>query len=136
MSPLLITAFTTVSAAGRGNAALFEALVQGRSGLAPCRFEPRLQTYTGEVDGLEAHPITGALAAYDCRNNRLARMGLEQDGFMSRVEQARARYGAGRIAVVLGTSTAGIQETEMAYRRRDPATGALPARAKKLCVVS
>jgi len=29
--------------------------------------------------------------------------------------------------VFLGTSTAGILQTELAYRRRDPATGALPA---------
>ena len=37
-----------------------------------------------------------------------------------------ARHGAGRIAVVVGTSTSGILSCEDAYRRRDPATGALP----------
>jgi 3-oxoacyl-[acyl-carrier-protein] synthase-1 len=31
-----------------------------------------------------------------------------------------------RVGVFLGTSTAGILQTELAYRRRDPATGALP----------
>ena len=31
------------------------------------------------------------------------------------------------MGVFLGTSTSGILETELAYRRRDPATGALPA---------
>ncbi|RYY94740.1 MAG: beta-ketoacyl-ACP synthase, partial [Comamonadaceae bacterium] len=34
--------------------------------------------------------------------------------------------GAARIGVFLGTSTSGIYETEVAYRHRDPATGALP----------
>ena len=39
---------------------------------------------------------------------------------------AIARYGARRIGVFLGTSTSGILQTELAYRRRDPVTGALP----------
>ncbi|EWS53883.1 3-oxoacyl-[acyl-carrier-protein] synthase 2 [Methylibium sp. T29] len=41
--------------------------------------------------------------------------------------RARARFGPRRIGVFLGTSTSGILQTELAYRRRDPATGALPA---------
>jgi 3-oxoacyl-[acyl-carrier-protein] synthase-1 len=43
------------------------------------------------------------------------------------VAQARERYGAARIGVFMGTSTSGILETELAYQRREPATGALPA---------
>ena len=53
-------------------------------------------------------------------------MGLETDGFADRVREAIARYGKTRVGVFLGTSTAGILQTELAYRRRDPATGALP----------
>ncbi len=45
---------------------------------------------------------------------------------MDNVAAARARYGAARIGVFVGTSTSGILETEAAYRRRDPA-GNLPA---------
>ena len=37
------------------------------------------------------------------------------------------RWGRRRVGVFLGTSTSGILETELAYRRRDPGTGALPA---------
>ena len=33
---------------------------------------------------------------------------------------------ARRVGVLLGTSTSGILQTEQAYRRRDPASGALP----------
>jgi 3-oxoacyl-[acyl-carrier-protein] synthase-1 len=72
------------------------------------------------------HRIDGPLAEYDCRNNRLSRMALAQDGFREAVEQARQRYGADRIGVFAGTSTAGILETELAFRRRDPETGDLP----------
>jgi 3-oxoacyl-[acyl-carrier-protein] synthase-1 len=41
--------------------------------------------------------------------------------------QARRRFGATRVGVFVGTSTSGILETELDYRRRDPHTGALPA---------
>jgi len=44
---------------------------------------------------------------------------------MVSVAEAKQRYGADRIAVIMGTSTSGILETEHAYRNRDPATGAL-----------
>lgn len=67
------------------------------------------------------------LADFDCRNNRLALLGLMQDGFIEGVRAAIAKYGAQRIGVFLGTSTAGILQTELAYRRRDPASGKLPA---------
>ena len=66
------------------------------------------------------------LPAYDCRNNRLAQLALEQDGFMTAAAEARARYGARRIGVYLGTTSSGILEVESAFRHRDPRTGALP----------
>ena len=80
-----------------------------------------------EVAGLDAEPLRADLAAFECRNNRLAQLALEQDGFADAVRVARAQFGAARIGVFLGTSTSGILETEIAYRHRDPATGALPA---------
>ena len=127
MTPLRLTHFTTVSALGRGTPATLSALRERRSGLRPCDFQDsRLDTFIGRVDGVESAPITGELATFDCRNNRLALLGLKQDGFEDAVAQARAHYGPRRIAVVLGTSTAGILETELAYHRRDPQSGALP----------
>jgi 3-oxoacyl-[acyl-carrier-protein] synthase-1 len=66
------------------------------------------------------------LERFDCRNNRLARMALETDGFAAAARAAARRYGPERVAVVLGTSTSGIASCEEAYRRRDPADGALP----------
>ena len=106
---------------------MFAALRESRSGLRPNDFEtPTLETWIGRVDGLEHEPVTGGLDEFDCRNNRLARLGLRQDGFEDAVAQARERYGAHRIAVLIGTSTSGVHETELAYRRRDRSTGALP----------
>ena len=48
------------------------------------------------------------------------------DGFLDAVHAARERYGAARVALVLGTSTSSIGATEEAYRALD-ADGALPA---------
>ncbi len=124
---LAVTRYTGVNCLGRGVDAWWDALVERRSGLAPCGFEDvRLPTWIGAVAGLEDDPLPATLAEYDCRNNRLAQAGLAADGFADAVAAARGRYGAERIAVILGTSTSGILSTEHAYRRRD-ATGRLPS---------
>jgi 3-oxoacyl-[acyl-carrier-protein] synthase-1 len=125
--PLRVTAYTTVNALGRGVDASLSALRRGQGGLNPCDFDDALlDTWIGRVRGLERSPIGGALGAYDCRNNRLARLGLEQDGFRGAVARARQRYGSERIGVFVGTSTSGIWETELAYRRLDSASASLP----------
>ena len=128
MTPLVLTSFTAVNALGRGTAAVLDALTAARTGLAPCRFEQvPLETYVGEVAGLDDLHVCERLAEFECRNNRLAELALEQDGFAARVAQAREKYGPARVAVILGTSTSGILETEHAYQQRDAQTGALPA---------
>ncbi len=127
MTPLALSAYTLTTCLGRGIDATREALRAERSALAPCTFETvRLDTWIGEVAGVDDQRLPEALARYDCRNNRLTLMGLETDGFGDSVREATARYGADRVGVFLGTSTAGILQTELAYRHRDPATGALP----------
>ncbi|MFN4324360.1 MAG: beta-ketoacyl-[acyl-carrier-protein] synthase family protein [Azonexus sp.] len=127
MTPLLLSATTATTCLGRGLAATRSALREGRSGLAPCAFETvELATWIGEVPGVDDERLPAPLATYDCRNNRLAQMALETDGFAAQVRQAIARHGRERVGVFLGTSTAGILQTELAYRRRHPQTGALP----------
>ena len=104
------------------------ALHEKRSGLTPCDFETaRIDTYVGTVPVLDDVRVRPDLLDYDCRNNRLAQLCLEQDGFAGGVAAARGRHGAGRIGFYLGTSTSGLHATELAYRRRDAKTGALPA---------
>ena len=128
MNPILLTHYTATTCLGVGNAALLQALRSMRSGLAPCDFDTvDFPTWTGTVAGLENVRLPESLQHYDCRNNRLAQLGLQADGFADAVCQAMQRYGAGRVAVVLGTSTAGIYSTELAYRARHPETGALPS---------
>ncbi|WP_428374587.1 beta-ketoacyl-[acyl-carrier-protein] synthase family protein [Lichenicoccus sp.] len=127
MTPLHLTATTLASALGAGAGATLDALRGERSGLAPCDFEQvGIGGHVGRVAGLEQAALPPGLAQYDCRNNRLAWLALQQDGFIEAVQGAVGRHGAGRIAVVLGTSTSGILSAENAYRARDPATGLLP----------
>lgn len=128
MTPLHLSFFTATSCIGTGLDATLAALRDQRGGLAPCHFgDVKLNTCVGEVPGLEAVALPPDLTGFDCRNNRLALLALEQDGFAPRVREAVARYGAQRVGVFLGTSTAGVLQTELAYRQRDPQTGALPA---------
>ena len=128
MAPLWLSHFTATSSIGRGLDQTLDALRQRRSGLVPCAFDTvDLATFIGEVPGVDAVQLPAHLADYDCRNNRLALLGLSQDGFAEAVRAAMAKYGAQRIGLFLGTSTSGILETELAYRRREPTTGALPA---------
>jgi 3-oxoacyl-[acyl-carrier-protein] synthase-1 len=128
MTPLHLAHFTATSALGSGRAATLAALESGRSALQRCRFETvDLEMYIGEVSAVDEVTLPPELQRFDCRNNRLALIGLRQDGFDEAVRARISRHGAQRVGVVLGTSTSGILQTELAYRRRDPQTGALPA---------
>ena len=118
MTPLAITAFTATTAVGAGNDALLAALIDGRSGLRPNDFTSHpLPTWIGRVNGVESIDWPDDFARWECRNNRLAWLGLQSDGFMEAVRNARARHGANRIALVIGTSTSSIGATEEAYSR-------------------
>ncbi len=128
MGPLVISRFCVANGLGSGAEAMLRALRGKLSGLAPCHFDTaRIDTYIGSVPGLDDFRVRPDLRDYDCRNNRLAQLCLEQDGFALEIAAACDRYGAGRIGLYLGTSTSGLHATELAYRRRDPKTGALPA---------
>lgn len=106
---------------------MLAALRSTRSGLAACDFDTAtIPTWIGRIAGVEDVQLPAELRRFDCRNHRVAELGLHTDGFYEAVTAARQTYGADRIGVFLGTSTSGIYETEVAYRHRDPATGALP----------
>ena len=125
---LLLSHFTATSCIGRGLDATLASLRAQHSGLKPCDFDSaELATWIGAVDGVDSEVLRPDLRAFDCRNNRLAQLGLRHDNFDHAVQALAARLGRQRIGVFIGTSTSGILQTELAYRRRDPATGALPA---------
>src|ERR1700733_9342744 len=121
MTPLQLTHFTATSCLGSGLAATRGAPEEAPRGLAPCRFETvELDTYIGEVACVRRRGLPLPLERFDCRNNRLAQLGLMQDGFDDAVRAAIERYGPRRVGVYLGTSTSGILTTEIAYRHLDP----------------
>jgi 3-oxoacyl-[acyl-carrier-protein] synthase-1 len=132
--PLQISAYTATSAVGVGKEPLAEALEHSRSGLRANDFGPApLPTWIGRVDGLEEIRLPEAFAHWDCRNNRLAWLGLSADGFLEAVAAARRRHGAARIALILGTSTSSIGETELAYTQLD-ADGHFPPAQRRPAV--
>lgn len=123
-----VSDYTATTALGAGHDATLQALRDARSGLRHTTFEAaQLDSWIGLVDGLDEVRLPAALSQWDCRNNRLAWLGLQADGFAGQVRAAAARHGAHRVGVFLGTSTSGILSTEIAYRHRSADTGALPS---------
>ncbi|WP_199753506.1 beta-ketoacyl-[acyl-carrier-protein] synthase family protein [Luteimonas cucumeris] len=124
MQPLAIRAYTATTALGRGLDAQVHALRGRRSGLRRNDFgDAPLDTWIGRVEGLEDAVLPDALAPWECRNNRLAWLALQQDGLPDAIEHMKRRHGDTRIAIVLGTSTSSIGATEEAYARLDDAGG-------------
>lgn len=114
-APLFLPAMAVATCLGGGKAATVGALLAGdRSGL---RRDP------GDAVPLGRLPVEPAGAA-DSRNNRLLAMLLEE--IAAPLAQAIGRYGRDRIAVVIGTSTSGIAEGEVALAQRQK-TGHWPA---------
>lgn len=106
-----VTAYAVGNALGPDAGAVARALADGASGLRPCRLPLPFETAAGHFpDVLE--PVPPSLAAYDSRIVRMALAVL--DGVAGAVERAIRRWGRDRVAIVLGTSTGGILETEAA----------------------
>lgn len=125
---LSMSAFTATSCLGLGLSGLRNSLLAQNSGLLPCQFESvDLETYIGitEIPSKEDF-LPAEFRGVDCRNNTLAFLGLQQDGFIDAVEKAKSNFGKTRIGVFLGTSTSGMLQTEKGYRELNPDTGALP----------
>jgi 3-oxoacyl-[acyl-carrier-protein] synthase-1 len=126
MTPLPLSAFTVTSALGAGREAHLNALKTGQTGLRKSQFDTNtLDCWLGKVAAFDV-PLPAAWSKWDCRNNRLAYFGLQQDGLPTAFERMRKRYGRERIGVFIGTSTSGVQHTELAYRARDPQSQRLP----------
>lgn len=115
--PVAVTAYQCLSAAGDDVEALYASLIANHTCLKPLTlFDIPFETVVGEVVS-PLPELRPSLKAYDCRNARLALKALNQGGFRADLEQAIAKYGAGRLGLVLGTSTSGIYDSENAYFR-------------------
>jgi len=117
---IYISAFGMVNALGNS---LEQIAAQLTSGHAP-GMQPRegwLQQgktcWLGEVPG-ELPAVPAALAAHNTRNNQLLLAALAQ--IRPAVDAAIARFGRERVAVVLGTSTSGVDEGDRQVDRGLP----------------
>ncbi len=123
IKPLSITHYTTSSAVGLGNKSLLAALENEVSGLTANNFPGcDLDTYIGCVAEIANTVLPSHLSAFDCRNNRLVYLALQQDEFAQAVDALKERFSPARIGVYLGTSTSGIEETELAFKTVDKDT--------------
>ncbi len=125
MVPLSITALGLCNAMGMTTAAVLAALADGRTGLGPCPAALGLAmpaTVGAVIPALPGLPL--ALASYDSRVARLLAVVIDELG--EDLARTIARWGGERVAVILGTSTGGIGETEHAYAYQR-AHGHLPA---------
>src|SRR5258708_20834197 len=127
MRPLLFKNFTATSCIGKGVAATLASLLEQRSGLKNCEFETvDIETHIGEVPGVDDARLPDHLYKFECRNNRLAELALQEDGFFDAVQQAAERGGRRRVGVFLGTIPAGILQTSPPDADRAPPTAARP----------
>lgn len=122
MRPLVVLDYTLSTALGTGRAAQLQGLRTAQSGLTSGYDDCALPCWVGRVAGLD-QPLANE---WDCRNNRLAELGLQQDGFIDAALRLKAQYGAARVGVFIGTSTAGVAQTERAYALQDRSANALP----------
>jgi len=107
-----VLAFSAANALGTDAGRILEALRSGRTGLAPCPLEVPFSTSCGALpDALD--PLPARLRPWDTRLCRIALLALE--GVLPALLAAVRRHGSDRVALVVGTSTGGILETEAAF---------------------
>jgi 3-oxoacyl-[acyl-carrier-protein] synthase-1 len=113
LPPLPVTGFALCNALGTTRTAVSSALREGRSGLGPSPIPVPFPTAVGAI--AETLPeLPSSLLPYRTRTAQLAHLLIAQLG--PELTRMRERYRPERIAVILGTSTAGADVTEDAYR--------------------
>ncbi|MFT3921062.1 MAG: beta-ketoacyl-ACP synthase [Myxococcales bacterium] len=109
----IITAMGLSNALGDSVDAVWTALLEGRPRTSPPPFELPFETVCGAVQGpLDALPA--ADREFDSRLARIVMRALPQ--VSAAVARARQRWGADRVAILVGTSTGGLDATELAHR--------------------
>lgn len=117
-----VTAYAACSALGMTTAEVLEGLYSGRSGLRSSVFDAPFEAVLGALPE-PAAALPRALARYDTRLARIAHT-LWREIAPSAL-RAVQRHGASRVALVLASSTAGLETTERASAQH-AATGRLP----------
>lgn len=118
-----ITGFAMCNAIGMNRGEVRAGLFEGKTGLGPSPIEIPFETVVGAVQGELPH-LPKSLSPWTTRTTRIASLLLDE--LDAELDRLRSRWRPERIAVLLGTSTAGAHETEEAYRRYLE-TGTLPS---------
>ncbi|MCK5940489.1 MAG: beta-ketoacyl-[acyl-carrier-protein] synthase II, partial [Planctomycetes bacterium] len=114
MRPLLVTGYSMLSALGAGRQRHLDALAAGRTGLGAHPIALDFETAAGAVrDALPELPAE--LQPWSTRLARMAYALLQE--LDEPLRRAREKWRPERIAVLLGTSTAGAETTEIAYKQ-------------------
>lgn len=110
---LFLNDLEMLCAAGNNREDIFTSLLAGdRSGLLLNNvYRSQKAVYVGEVKA-DLPTIGDKYHVYDCKNNRLLLAALA--GIQNTVDTMIKRFGAERIGVVIGTSTSGVRNTELA----------------------
>jgi len=120
--PLRVTGYSMLSALGATRGEHLGALIEGRTGLRPAERPLPFETAVGRVDAV----LPELPAELEPRSTRIARMAAHlTEGLDEPLRRARERYRPERIAILLGTSTAGAETTEAAWGKY-VANGAFP----------
>lgn len=114
---LHLNALGVINPLGRGKAAVARSLFNGFRGGLVHRADllPDRSVRVGEVPG-PLPKVPARLANFDCRNNRLAAAALSE--IEGEIKLFAERIGPRRMAVVMGTSTSGIADGEVALAKR------------------
>lgn len=111
-----VSAYTLSCAAGIGLTEVQAAIASRTTGLRPRSWPGSdIDTWLGPVTAALDESWPHEFQHWDSRNNRLAWLGLQQDRFHDQVAAAVTLFGAGRVGLLVGTSTSSIGRTEEAY---------------------
>ncbi|HEX7671011.1 MAG TPA: beta-ketoacyl-ACP synthase [Polyangiaceae bacterium] len=113
LRPCVVTAYSAVNALGLSMADMAAGATRGTTRLRPGSPELPIPTYVGGP-ALPLPELPGELAVHDARLARLAWLALAP--ISGAITEAVDRWGASRVAVIAGSSTGGIAETEEGYR--------------------
>lgn len=118
MSPIAITHIGLCTPLGQTPQQVLERLIAGDISAMKQRDDLLFgqSTLVGEVSA-SLPCLPAAMVDFDCRNNQLLLSALLQ--IARPISNAKARFGATRIGVVLGTSTSGIAKGEAALAYRE-----------------
>jgi len=128
IKPLSITASSLVTAAGCGKQIVLDAIQNNKTALRNISYPGlNFNTWLGKINDIDNVELESSLQSYNCRNNKLAKLGLDTDNFRHEINSAIKKYDKNRIGVFMGTSTSGKAETEAAYTQLDQNNVRLPA---------